>query len=95
LRNNTKQTVQFIHEDVLFFKENSRGQLRCLRRDAPASLIATADGATLKSDNQKNGWKDVCVYHESNGNDWHCPVRALAHCYLHLHNMGANPKTFL
>jgi hypothetical protein len=47
LRNNTKQTVQFEYKDVLFFKKNSCGQLRCLPRDAPASLIATANGATL------------------------------------------------
>jgi hypothetical protein len=37
----------------------------------------------------------VCVYHESNGDRWHCPVRALARCYLHLRTMGANVKTFL
>jgi len=77
-RNNTKQTVQFKYEDVTFFKKNNRGELRCLPRDAPAHLISYADGATLKLDNQKNGWKGVCVYHESNGEAWHCPVRALA-----------------
>ncbi len=93
--NNTKQTVQFKYKDVSFFKKNSRGQLRCLLHDAPASLVATADGATLKLDNHKNGRKGVCVYHESNGKDWHYSVRALARCYLHLHDMGANPKTSL
>ncbi len=54
-QNNTKQTVQFKYKDILFFKKNSRGQLRCLPRDAPANLIATADGATLKLENHKNG----------------------------------------
>ena len=54
-RNETKQTVQFKYEDVTFFKKNSSGQLRCLSRHAPAYLIATADGATMKLDNQKNG----------------------------------------
>jgi len=62
-RNNTKQTVQFKYEDVTFFKKNNRGELRCLPRDAPAHLISSADGATLKLDNQENGWKRVCVYH--------------------------------
>jgi hypothetical protein len=94
-QNNTKQMVQFKYEDVTFFKKNSRGQLCCLPRDAPANLIATANGATLKLDNQKNGWNGVCVYHKTNGNEWHCPVRALARRYLHLRNMGANSKTFL
>ncbi len=37
----------------------------------------------------------MCVYHKSNGNDWQCPVCALARCYLYLHGMGADPKIFL
>ncbi len=94
-QNNTKQMVQFKYEDVSFFKKNSRGQLRCLPRDAPANLIATANGATLKLDNQKNGWKGVCVYHKTNGNKWHCPVWALACRYLHLRDMGTDSKTFI
>jgi hypothetical protein len=94
-RNNTKQTVQFKYEDVTFFKKNNRGELRCLPRDAPAHLISSADGATLKLDNQKNGWKGVCVYHESNGEAWHCPVRALARRHIHLRENGADTKTFL
>ena len=76
-RNSTKQTVQFKYEDITFFRKNARGQLRCLSRDAPDHLIATADGATLKLDNQKNGWKGVCIFHETNGDNMHCPVRAI------------------
>ncbi len=94
-QNNTKQTVQFKYEDVSFFKKNTQGQLRCLPRNAAADPISTADSVTLKLDNQKNGWKGVCVYHKANGKRWQCPVRALAQCYLHLCNMGANSKTFL
>jgi hypothetical protein len=94
LQNNTKQTVQFKYEDVSF-KKNTWGQLHCLPRDAAADLISTADGTMLKLDNKKNGWKGVCVYHEANGERWHCPVCALARRYLHLHDMGANSKTFL
>jgi len=95
LRNNTKQTVQFKYEDVTFFKKNNRGELRCLPRDAPAHLISSANGATLKLVNQKNGWKGVCVYHESNGEAWHCPVRALTRRHIHLRDNGADTKTFL
>ena len=58
-------------------------------------LISSADGATLKLDNQKKGWKGVCVYHDSNGKAWHCPVRALARRHIHLRNNGADSKTFL
>jgi hypothetical protein len=50
-----KQTVQFKVEDVTFFKADKHGILRCLPRNAPFSLIMTAESATLKLDNQKNG----------------------------------------
>ena len=63
----TKQTVQFKLEDVTFFKTDKNGILRCLPRNAPHSLIMTAESATLKLDNQKNGWKGVCVHQEANG----------------------------
>jgi hypothetical protein len=94
-RNSTKQTVQFKYKDITFFCKNARGQLRCLPRDAPDHLIATADGATLKLDNQKNGWKGVCIFHEINGDNMHCPVRALGRRYLHLRHNGAMAKTFI
>ena len=58
-RNNTKQTVQFKFKDVSFFKQNKAGTLVCLPWDAPPSLIMMADSATLKLDNQKNGWKGI------------------------------------
>jgi hypothetical protein len=95
LRNITKQMVQFKYKDVSFFQKNTRGQLHCLPRDASDHLIATADDATLKLDNQKNGWKGVCVHHKTNGDKWHCPVWALVRCYLHLCTMGATAMTFL
>ncbi len=62
-----KQTVQFKVEDVMFFKTDKHGILRCLPHNAPFSLIVTAKSATLKLDNQKNGWKGVCVHQEANG----------------------------
>jgi hypothetical protein len=76
-RNSTKQTVQFKYEDLTFFRKNARGHLRCLPRKVSDELITSADGATLKLDNQKNGWKGVCVYHETNGATKHCPAQAL------------------
>ncbi len=54
-RNESKRTVQFKLEDITFFGRNALGQLRCLPRDAPFDLLLTAEGATLKLDNQKNG----------------------------------------
>jgi hypothetical protein len=35
------------------------------------------------------------VYHESNGEAWHCPVRALARRRIHLHDNGADTKIIL
>jgi hypothetical protein len=55
----------------------------------------TADGATLKLDNQKNGWKGVCVYHEANGDLVHCPVRALGRRVRHIRENRGVGKTFL
>jgi hypothetical protein len=66
-RNNSKQTEEFKMGDITFFAKDKRGHLRCLPRDAPSDLIASANDATMKLDNQKNGWKGVCVYQECNG----------------------------
>ncbi len=65
-------------EDVTFFKKNKRGTLVCLPCNLPASLINTTDSAMLKLDNQKNGWKGVCVHQEANGEEFNCSLRALA-----------------
>ena len=90
-RAGSKQTVQFKMEDVMFFRRNALGQLRQLRRDASDEELLAAAGATLKLDNQKNGWKGVCVFQEANGDVYLCPVRALARRYIHIRsNVGAN-----
>ena len=84
IRNNSKQTEEFKLGDIMFFRNDAQGNLRCLPRDAHADLIASADGATMKLDNQKNGWKGVCVYQQANDDPIDCPVRALGQRYLHL-----------
>jgi hypothetical protein len=91
-RDNTKQTVQFKMEDVTFFKKDSAGQLRKLPRNASHLAIMTADSATLKLDNQKNGWKGVCVHQEANGESNFCPVKALGRRYLHIQQHFPSPK---
>ena len=82
--NNTKQTVQFRMQDVTFFGHNQQGALRQLPRTASTHEIMTAHSATLKLDNQKNGWKGVCIHQEVNGDPYHCPVRALGRRYSHI-----------
>ena len=94
-RNNTKQTVQFRMRDVTFFKRDPHGRLRQLGRLASDSDIALADSATLKLDNQKNGWKGVCVHQESNGEPIHCPVRALGRRFIHIRRSTNDDTTFL
>ncbi len=64
-------------------------------RNAPHSLIMTAKSARLKLDNQKNGWKGVCVHQEANGKAFNCPVRALAPRVVHLHENGGDTKALL
>jgi hypothetical protein len=83
-RNNTKQTVQFRMQDVTFFRHDKNGTLRQLPRTATPDEISTAHSATLKLDNQKNGWKGVCIHQEVNGDPYHCPVKALGRRYLHI-----------
>ena len=89
-RNNTKQTVQFKLEDIRFFKWNKLGILTCLPNEAPLSLLLTADSATLKLDNKKNGWKGVCMHQEANREGFKCPVCALMRRVLHLPNHCAH-----
>ena len=55
--NETNQTVQFKLEDAMFFRQDDKERLRQLPTDALDRDIFTADGATLKLDKQKNGWK--------------------------------------
>ena len=51
-RNNSKQTQEFKLGDITFFKKDKQGNLRCLPRDAAPDVIMTADGNTMKLDNQ-------------------------------------------
>jgi hypothetical protein len=94
-RNNTKRTVQFRMMDVTFFKKNKWGRLQQLPRNAPTEDIMTADAATLKLDNQKNGWKGVCISHHSNGEEAFDPIRGIGRRYLHIRENSSDPETFL
>ena len=83
-RRDSKRTVQFKLEDVTFFKKDKRGQLLQLPNNALFTDILSADSATLKLENQKNGWKGVCIHQETNGDPILCPVRALGRRVFHL-----------
>jgi hypothetical protein len=94
-KSNTKQTVQFKLEDVTFFSKDKKGRIRQLPRNASEREMMAADSATLKLDNQKNGWKAACIHQETNGEQVKCPVRALARRVLHLREHKAKGKTML
>lgn len=89
-RNGTKQTVQFKLEDCTFFELNAMNQLRQLPRNASDERIMAAASATLKLDNQKNGWKGVCVNQEANGEEIHCGVRAIGRRYCSIRKLANN-----
>ena len=94
-RNESKQTVQFRMKDITFFKKLN-GRLRQLPRNAQDQDIMLADGVTLKLDNQKSGWKGVCIHQHANGNDYLCPVKATGRLYCRIRKgPGANGDTFI
>jgi hypothetical protein len=55
----------------------------------------TAESATLKLDNHKNGWTGVCVHQEANGEVFNCPVKALARRVMHIRENGGDQKALL
>ena len=79
----------------MFFRQDAKRHLRQLPRNALDKEIVLADGATLKLDNQKNGWKGVCVYQEHNGYEKFSLVRALGRRFVSILNKVKNNKTYL
>ena len=55
----------------------------------------SAYGETLKLDNQKNGWKGVCVYQEHNRDEKFIPVSSLGRRCVSIRRKLSNKKTYL
>lgn len=84
-RNNSKRTVQFRMKDVAFFDRCPKSnRLRLLPPNASDEEILSAAAATLKIENQKNGWKDVCIHQQWNGDNVLCAVRAIGQRFVHI-----------
>ena len=96
-RNSTKQTTQFCMKDVLFFERTATGQLRQISPYmATDDAILSAVGVSFMLRNQKNGWKNVCIHHEANGDPHLCPVKAAGRRFVHIRlHMASNWETFL
>ena len=95
-RNETKRTVQFRVKDVTLFQKDEGGRLKQVsRRVDPKSLSGAVDAATLKLDNQKNGWKGVCISHHSNGMGLFDPTEAILRRLSHIREHTNDENTFL
>ena len=96
-RQSSKRTVQFRMKDVAFFTRCPQtNRLRLLPPDATGEEILSADAATLKIENQKNGWKDVCIHQQWNGDKFLCAVRAIGRRVVHIrHHCNRNFDTEL
>ena len=69
--------------------------MRQLPRNALDEEILSADGATLKLDNNKIEWKIVCVYQEHNGHEKFSPVRALGRRFVSIRKKVRNKNNIL
>ena len=69
---------------MTFFELDTKKRLHKMPRDASDERILRAAGATLRLSNQKNGWKNVCIFHHANGDDITYPTRALGRRYSHI-----------
>ena len=87
--------MQFKLEDTMFFCQDDKGYFRQTPRSALEKEILSAYGATLKLDNQKNGWKGVCVYQEHNVDEKFSPVRALGRRVVSIRYKVKNKRTYL
>jgi hypothetical protein len=94
-KQNTKQTTQFRWRDVTFFYKDENNKLKRLPSNASAKSLLKATGATLRLTNQKNGWKNVCIHQQANGDVHHCPVKALARIVIALRSFTSDKSTFL
>ena len=97
---NKLYTEQFKLEDCRFFNLDKFGQLKPLSKFASDEDIMLAGSETLKLDNQKNGWKVLCIHQHANGGEFMCvatvtSVRLLAEIgkygYQHI---GTTSKNF-
>ena len=84
-RKQRTRTRQFRMKDVTFYKRGRHGVMKALPPNAPEKSIMTADAATLRISNQKNGHKGQCVHTWANvSNPDDCPIRALGRRVLHI-----------
>ena len=82
------RTRQFRVGDLGFFKDN-----KVLPRNSPLSILLTADSATLKISNQKNGRMGQTIHQESTGDSG--AVASLARRVNHILSSGGSDKNLI
>ena len=86
------RTVQFRFKDVLFWKDG----ISLDPRTSSPETLRTADAATLRIMNQKNGVKNQTIHHERAKNKSSmCPVETLIELIIELKNSLAEDETLL
>ena len=83
------KTVQFSAGNVGFFKDG-----KLLPRTSSLEVLLTADAATLKITNQKNGRMGQTIHQEATGL-LECPIKALTYRVHHIYSNGGDNDTFL
>ena len=80
VRNNTKQTTEFEVQDTTFFRRDPVTQQLLVLPAGTASdeALLEAHEVSLRLRYQTNGWKNVCIFQESNGETYNCGTRAIA-----------------
>ncbi len=80
----------------MFFKHDKHGVLKALPSTASTDDIMTADAATLRISNQKNGHAGACVHHEAlHEHGAICSVRALGRRVIHIQSNTKSGNVFL
>ena len=92
-RNNKKvratRTIQFSVGNIGFFKDG-----KILPKTSPLEVLLTADAATLKISNQKNGRMGDTIHQKATGKDG-CPIQALAYRIHHILSNGGTSNNLL
>jgi hypothetical protein len=85
----TTRTKQFTVGNVGFFKNGC-----VLPRTSPLKILLTADSATLKISNQKNGRMGQTIHQRAIASDT-CPIKALAHRIHHILSNGGSSESLI
>jgi len=78
-----KRTIALRKCDITLLRNG-----RPLDKEAPLSVLLTATGCTICLENQKNGVKNLTLYHDASGDNSFCPARSMA--YL-MHQLRGRP----